>query len=1096
MTDDISNFPPPPVAAVSAVNSDISGFPEPLTSVANSQITAESSDISNFPPPPTSSMQVVGTADISNFPPPPKTTDTEEGTSWHTADIHSAELNTIAKKWNTDPRELVNMAPYYNAFVKGQDTNPVKQTAGFASESLGGIPTWIYKKFQDPNTRGALDDLRELAEGKKSTIQKGSEMIAPVAAAFAGLPIGLPAEAGILGATAEGAAYGVGSSKEGEELPSAAVGAAFGASIHSVAKLLGKFAGRSEKEANAIRGQQAKITEDADKIAADTVHSEDIIAEHVFTPDERRKPLTPEEANVIVKEQVDPRAVAHYEQIEGRQGPPSQMQLAEDVIATRKREFTEQLGADPLEHASRQGDEATVNSYNDYVKYKQAEKAVDAMDHGARDQPGFWTGLVNKLSDNQYALRRLDDKYGIDSEAVLRELNKAKNRLTFARADTRSQLEQIHKEAVANGSDSTVIGGSKIVDAMESGDLSKLTPGEQQTAVSFQKYFDHGRDYANGLVQGKDPGISPLNIPKEANYVPHVALPTHKMIPLIEAKVPLALEEASRYLSRPVKQLSELSAQELEFLAKAKGEIADLVGFHEWNTGRSGVDGKQLSKDLDATLHTSQGNVALESKARAAMERTGEMPDFLREKNLYKLADTWAHNTYNHLFLRRGLERMSYEADKLRKFGATKEAEYIDTIIRDTLGIRPGTAAEGFLRANTTLERSIQPIIDRVGATSPTGLALTAVKNTPDIMYGLMRNIYGNVLGVYNMYAATQNLVTGFTRLAPELGGKYGYATVMRGVVRTLLSPQHFYEMAEHMGNVPAGFGREGEAALAEGLFRSKAFNLPKEAYSKLSEWGMKLFETSEKFNRALTLATSDMIAADIAHGSPAAMNSLSKYPMSIQRRIAANPADQAGNSKLLGQYLNDTTQFNYNRSSLFEFGRTLGPVLSTFSKWPTAILGEAAYTYRSHGLGKGTLRNMERLIIPYILLSTVQYGLQKAMHVDSPQDMPDRAKKFLGSNGMQAMSPVGALSKFATGEIFSPPAVDLLVKQLLIPAFKGDAGGVGKGLDTALHNYAPGAGFVRFFTDDMVTYLTGHKPEGSTFTERTIEGARKLGIK
>ncbi len=1066
-------------------------------------------------------------AQQDSFQPDSFTPDTPSKSSSLTTEfVKPDESAAIAARHGMDPQKLQDIAPYFGINLLGSDKASIGEAAKFGAKSavgeigsgpMLGAPQFAYKKLAlTENERKAVDELRALSHERLSTLSASTEFGRQIVAPAVGIPSvlgkldkgaslarkALGAGERIAGGAAVGGAAGYMNSPEGKEVEGAQTGAALGGAIGSAAEVvglaLGRYAGKSEREANAIRGQQAEITKAQEQIAQDTAHSEDIIAEHVFTPEERRKPLTPEEANTIVKEQVEPRAVAEYAIVGGKEGPPAPTQLAEDVINSRRAEFQEQLGGkDILEHASRQGEEATVNSYQEFVKYKQAERAIDAMDHGARDQPGFWTGLVNKLSDNQYALRRLDDKYGIDSEAVLRELNKAKNRLTFARKDTRQALEDIHREAVSSKTDEAIQGTTRIYDALDTGNVASLSPEEQGIAQKFQKYFQDRREYANGLVQAKDPGIAPLSIPKQENYVPHVALPTHEIIPLVEAKLPLAIQEASQYLERPIHSLADLSEKELAFLAKAKGEISDLMGFAKWADSSAKVtDGASLARELDAKLHSSQGQVALESRARAAMERTGDMPSFILQKNLYKLADTWAHNTFNHLFLRRGLERMQYEADKLRKFGATKEAEYIDTIIRDTLGIRPGTAAEGFLRANITLQRSIDPLIQKYGPTSPTGLALNAVKNTPDIMYGLMRNIYGNLLGAGNMYAALQNLVTGFTRLAPELGTRYGYITVVRGMAKAALNFNEYYKLAEHIGNVPAGFGREGEAALAEGLFRSKAFNLSKEGYAKLSEWGMKLFETSEKFNRVLAIASSDMMAADIAHGSPIALASLQKLPVTIQRRILSARGDQEANALLLSQYLNDTTQFNYNRSSLFEFGRTLGPVLSTFSKWPTAILGEAAYTYRSHGLGAGTLRNMERLVVPFSMLAVMQYGLQKVMHADSPADMPDRAKKFLGSNGLTAMSPVGALSKFATGEIFSPPAVDLLVKQLIIPAFKGEGGAVLKGLDTALHNYAPGAGFIRFLTDDMVTYLTGHKPEGSTFTERTVEGARKLGIK
>jgi hypothetical protein len=66
---------------------------------------------------------------------------------------------------------------------------------------------------------------------------------------------------------------------------------------------------------------------------------------------------------------------------------------------------------------------------------------------------------------------------------------------------------------------------------------------------------------------------------------------------------------------------------------------------------------------------------------------------------------------------------------------------------------------------------------------------------------------------------------------------------------------------------------------------------------------------------------------------------------------------------------------------------------------------------------------------------------------------------------------------------------MDAAVQSLLIPTLEGDTGKLVKGLNSTINNFAPGAGVTRFLTDDLVTFMTGERPEGSTFLERTGSG-------
>jgi hypothetical protein len=257
----------------------------------------------------------------------------------------------------------------------------------------------------------------------------------------------------------------------------------------------------------------------------------------------------------------------------------------------------------------------------------------------------------------------------------------------------------------------------------------------------------------------------------------------------------------------------------------------------------------------------------------------------------------------------------------------------------------------------------------------------------------------------------------------------------------------------------------------------------------------MMLFQKGEELNRAVTIGTAKAMAGDLLKNSSMAWKAVNNFPVSVRKQIkaAVDAGDQVQTFQTVAKYLNDTAQFNYNRSSLFEFGRTMGPILSTFSKWPTAIAGELLYELRSKGAMAGAARSLERLVVPFAGLAAMDAMLFGGGAGMGKMEIPDRIKKLTGAGGIEHVAPIGALKEFTGGKIFSPPAVDVAMKGLITPALEGNPAKLGHGLDTLLYNYTPGSGLVRFLTDDLVTYATGNRPEGSTFVERTASGLNQI---
>lgn len=1050
--------------------------------------------------------------------------------------LKDEDFQTLAAKHNADPEQLRNLAPYYGAIAAPRSLGEavaqgVKGAAGFAGRSLAfNVPQKLAAKMYDPGTREALDELQETGRKQGGILDTVTEAVAnPIAG------VGSNAAARIASTAGIGAAQGYGTSKEGQEIPEtlkgAAIGGALGAGAEVVGKLAAKYKPNKIEEAlfeNQAASKQFDLDKGIQEVAQREADSENLLREVGF---KGKNELNPAEVDTLINQQIGESGVAKYldpstsegQMIRNKLAEEAKVssvteqaiknKLAEDVVSNRARDFAEDITGkrpktfddsmkDIEEFSSRQGSDAVRNRYEDFLRTKQAEKHIEEAGLKAINEPNFFGRAGSFISDAQFVARHIDDKFGTKVEEIIRDLNKAYNRSTFALREFRNKYDDVFQAARKAGTDDTVVNTDRLYKAMDQGATGQLSTAEQETAKSFQKYFSDIREFVNGLVREKDPRIAPMSIPLREDYVPHMLKATPDLIPVMEKKWKQALEEVSQGLGRPVTDLSSVTPEELRAVLEKSPSTQDLIRGVTLLDNKEVKSGADLSSRLKEMLYTRNGTTALETKARAALAREGEIPYFMRETNLYKLARRYTDNTLRHLYLRDGLDKLNYESEVLKKTGADVDSEYIRNIVRDILGVRKGTAAEAMLQTKIALTRNLDNLIDKYGKESNIGGALVTAKAFPEYLQFWLRQIYPNMLG-FNLRAALQNGTSAVTKLAPELGGAYGYNTVLKGALYTVKNMPRLLAKVESMGTVPSEFTRKGEQAIAEGIARSPGVRMTRDAIEGAGKAGMYLFQKMEGFNRALSLGMGEMMAHDIASGTPAALGALKKLPFSIRKTILSNRDNTELTGELLGKYLNDVTQYNYNKISMSEWGRTMGPFFSTFSKWPTATAGDILYEMRSKGALGSIPRTMEKYILPLALLQAVDYAAGERL--GEKDGLSDRQKKLMGTAGMSQAAPIGSISGLARGALFTPPAVDALYKGMVEPIMKGQLdveprelpAAVGKmGVNTAgslAQSFFPGAGLVRFITDDLVTYITGHKPEGSNFFERTAEGARDI---
>lgn len=771
-------------------------------------------------------------------------------------------------------------------------------------------------------------------------------------------------------------------------------------------------------------------------------------------------------------------------------------QLSREILEKRARDFAEELtGKRPASYAeavevlgkSQQGPEYLAQKYKQFVKNETLLRAIDETGTRATGQPGLMAEILDGLSGKQFVLRNIDDKFNTGLEKNLSDVSGKLNRMTYVAADADRALDNIYLAAKKAGIDDTIRNTSKITQAIESGTVSKLSPAEQQAAQEFSKYFENVRQVGNNASK-LAPDLTNLAIEKRPNYVPHMLVDLPKAEVITANKLGEITKQAEELLGRPIRNLQELSNSEFKQLVEASADLAALDKFVRVSTGvdKFTSPGQFIGK-LGDVLNQDAQELGLKTVARAALERSDIIPNFLREQNLYKLANKYKNNILKHAYLRGSLDQMRGAAKQLEKLGAYSEAKYVRDAVQDIIGVRKNTWAYKYMQGRAKMADKL----DRIYKQNPNSLegqTARVLRVAPEVMSGMMSQIYPNVLGS-SLRAAINNGSSLVSKIIPELGvNPYSASVAARAAILSAGNFKKQVTRARTGGLMPAEMSRKGIRAAADSsLGRTSAAA----GLDKINKASMFLHDKTEELNRSLVVSVGDILANDLANGSAGALSTLKKFPVPIQKQVE-EAGSTAARADILGKYLNDVTQYNYGKASRASFVNAAGPLFSTFSTWPTQTLGDIVYTARSKGLVKSLPRNFEKYAAVWGLYKIGDQLIQES----GDGERSDRYKKLVGSAGLSQMAPIGSLEGLVKGEAFTPPVVDTLYKVLIEPSTsnRGDtADNYLKGLGGAASTFVPGAGIVRFLTDDAVTLLSGERPEGSNFFERTAEGAKTI---
>jgi hypothetical protein len=1023
----------------------------------------------------------------------------------------------------------------------------LEAAAGKLNIATGNLAGWLGKKTltDDPKLRAFLDDIGELADGRAGLAETAIGIAMPGVGFAKAAKFGKAAA--IAGSTATGGLYGLAGSKEGKEAEGAATSAVVGAGLGAAGLGLQKLFSNRGKKIDIDPETQKNIDEAATNFK--TITGEDLTqttaqeyskvkASHDKMRDAfiEKKPIDEDDAAIILEQQVSPdtkeiiksslrdrfiqqlpteeqaaakQMVKEGKSFAGLDDATSDLKIAEEVVRMRKDEFVEELAnrtpeirfiqADAqarglratndevLENLLRSGPENLKRNYDSWTAGNIALSKL--QDAGVKVDPNadaLGKGVINFATDRMFGFKVMDERYGGDILSDFYQVNTNYNLFTAFKQAAAKDVAKVFKLAKENGLNKTRA-MEEFYQKLEAG--SPLSPGEQKVANAMRDYFEKQRQFFNSA---RGDGYSPMNIP----YRPDFVAPQMMVKPVDYV---IRMRQKLSDVEKAVPNLKDMDTETFMREVNVRPELRDLKIGIELASDMPVTNGREMVRAFQDA--TNKGGTAprLYRLASTTLPRKGVIPDFLRERNIFKLMTNYSEGTGRQLYLREPLSRMVDKAKLLDGIGAKDEADFVRRFVQDNLGIRQKSMARIGNQARIAFAETLDSALRKVIKDDERRESVLAgFRFLPEMAANLQYNIYPNVLGM-NPRAHLAQLTQVLFKTAPEMGGTYGYTSAMKSMTNALIKlatkegRKEFYGQVKALGLEPSGYVREAREGLAEGLEASIGFSVPAKVIRNMADAFMWSYGKMDTLNRAVTLDMSKRLVTDIATGEPAAMRALSRMPISVRRQVLSNKGNDLAQLKAIATHLNAATQFNYNRASMSEIGVTLGPLFSTFTKWPLAISGDILADMRTKGVFKSIPRVAEKYLAVYLLAKTmdsITYSLltDEDLQVNPEfKNLSDGARRVFGAGGFTSMAPIESLKAFvppkkgepAEKSLFTPPLYDTFYSGILAPILDGDTEALAKGGLKAAETFAPGGFLANFLLKDIPLYFgDGTRPK------------------
>lgn len=1042
------------------------------------------------------------------------------------------DIKAIAQKHGVDAGELRSIAPFLQARMEtgGGIKDAIRYVEGLVGEGvLLGLPQKALIKLQEPKMSAAMDDLRQLAEARKGGLVRGAELVMPgqlIDLTKGVVGGGKNFAAAVATGAATGAASNIAQSRTGEEFDNWETGAAIGALgalpfalLHLKAAKGGSKVVTPEVEEAISKGQKPppEVQEEAaSKLAREAPI--DATVEKVL----RGETPTLDELATAARSTREPIEIARYQKILGipENAPEEQLEaeVGKLIVDNKAKQFllskgegylTSQSGESIPEAVQRIKGTAHLDPERLTDSYKLWNKAEAEMDvltsqslkFNAPNIPPWMRAVQKFVSDFQMLTDVVDRKLGTHFNIQHRKLVEAVNEFTIARRKALADLPPtLERNGVRNFSDLTRktqeagLTGSQVSELIEFGktadgmSLSSISSEQRRVVDSWRNLWEHARTLANT----EDKVSRGLSIPFRENYVPSMAKSSTEVRYIIRGLISDLERQYGKLADKTDAQLHQLSLDDHRIAA-----LADTLGYVAGKQRRAPLTQELLRTGLEVIESPNALTRTMMTKAAATYARDGGVPQLIREMDAAKVYQRWVTNTLRHKYLRSSLEELGHTAKLIDTWGDKVTASKLSNLISDM----SGQGREKWTLLTAKQKQAIQDLAiqRREKATnSITRSFYSMIADDPNMLNVILNQAYPNLLG-WSPRAVLKNLTQVPSMVGARLGGTYGGIRSLQGLAAAI-NPREYRKIERKLSQ----YGLEPETLSAdmvpwvmEGIKSTALGRISKKVLDGQAQFGMYFYSLSDKINRVATYHVAQRMVQDLASNNKQAVKALSKQPVAVQKLVrklvTTGKLEEA--ERELGASLISLTQFHYNRAAMSEMGRTLGPMFSMFSKWPTSIAGDALAEIEGRGLREGGEVALRRWVAPIIGYLALDQLIHSAEISSMDVRESDRAKLLIGSRGLVDWAP--GMSAGQIGTLAMPLAVDTALPLIWAPLtylehqdtdkFQREmvraAGQAGSAL-------IPGAGLARFFARDFWTLATGEDP-GAILEQTGLQESR-----
>lgn len=617
--------------------------------------------------------------------------------------------------------------------------------------------------------------------------------------------------------------------------------------------------------------------------------------------------------------------------------------------------------------------------------------------------------------------------------------------------------------------------------AEEVSNLITQTRAAGMDTDTLYRALDTGADEANPVVQGwrkyfssvlEDAKTLGVDIQARKNYVPIKMLPSDELSAALTKRVEELKTSGVLDLKNVAPDAEQVKELKKNPLVKELFDSLDIL---------SGERGDYQTKLLSVLNDARQGTVQNVGTARALKraEDTGSMPDLIKDRDVGRLAQNWVQSVFKSGVMRDSMAQLRDYADLMKRVGDKNANRYIQNLLADLNGYsRDGGIGkelsklkaqhsaylqEKALTAENPLERKLYSGISALTDMGPllhktmygnalgfsarqvvTNISSMATMSLPELGYVQGGKLAAKALiRVANLYSVGERVVVRSPEVARKLGVKVGDTASIRSP-RLLL---------QNEGLASSQWNENLERSITNSLKKSGFEQATDKAFGVYSKVGLFAFEASETIMRSMTRYMAQDLAKLHGKGAQDYETFLKTLPRAY-RQAVDGAKDVATREKVLTDYLIAKTVFNYNQASASEVSRSLGPILSSFTKWPTEILGDSVNTFAKNGVTAGTADLVYRRFAPLfgLILVSNMLGIK-----DGDKDSP--LYKLVRRDDLTYMSPLNSLASLFEGDV-APPVVTIPA-QVGKAVVTADPVPASKATLEAVRLFVPGGGFI-----------------------------------